>query len=129
MTPVEPEELSALIDRELSPERAAEIERRLTTDPALRAALEALRDLDDRWKAAARTGVFAPNIVHPTPNPWMSAAAVGGSAALVGLWVAVRAFDVVGLAYAMQAVALAVVLAGLVRIARADQAAAGEPSI
>jgi anti-sigma factor RsiW len=129
MTPVPPEELSALIDRELSPERAAQIERRMAADPELRAAFEALSDLDSRCAAAARTAVFAPNIVRPAANPRHWAAAVGIAAALVGLWVAVRAIDAVVVAFAMQAAALAVLLAGLIRIGRADQPATGEPSI
>ena len=123
MTPVQPEELSALLDGELSPERAAEIERRMASDPALRTAFEALSDLDARWRTAARTAVFTPVIARPAPQPGTWMAAAGIAAGLVVLRLVVRAIDVEGLAFALQAVVLAALLAGLVRMVRADQSA------
>jgi anti-sigma factor RsiW len=125
MTPVQPEELSALLDGELSAERAAEIERQMVSDPALRAEFELLSDLDAQWRTAARTAVFTPGLVRPTPQrgTWMAAAGI--VAGLVALRIVVRVIDVESLAYAMQAVVLAVLLAGLVRMVRADQSAIG----
>ena len=128
MTPVQPEELSALIDGELGPERAAEIERRMAEDPALRAAFDALRDLDGQWKAAAATAVFMPTLARPAADPRHGAAAVGSAAALAGLWVMGRAVDAVDVVFAAQAVVLAGLLAGLILIVRADLRGAGEPS-
>lgn len=53
MSHVNPEELSALLDGELSDERAIEVQRALESDPILVRELETLRRLDGRLKKAA----------------------------------------------------------------------------
>jgi anti-sigma factor RsiW len=75
--PVDPAELSALIDGELPPERAGEVEARLAQDPALRAEYEALRANDARWRQAAGAATFVPTInlgrTREVPLPWLAA--------------------------------------------------------
>ncbi len=62
MNPIEPAELSAYLDDELSPARAREVEAALRGSPALRAEFDALLEADERWRAAARSASFRPRI-------------------------------------------------------------------
>lgn len=62
MTPIDPAELSALLDGELSAERAAVVRQALADDPALRAEYEAMLRCDTAWKAAAATARFTPQV-------------------------------------------------------------------
>jgi anti-sigma factor RsiW len=62
MKPVDPAELSALLDGELSPERSREVEAAIASDPELRTEWEQLRILDARWRSAAATAAFRPQI-------------------------------------------------------------------
>ena len=121
MTPVQPEELSALIDGELDPRRAEEVEMQIAADPHLRATFEALRDLDARWRAAARSGAMAPQVRLPAPvlrMGWMWRLAV--AAALVGVRVAMRMVDASAIAYALQGLVLVLVLAGVTWLGRSE---------
>jgi anti-sigma factor RsiW len=77
--PIDPAELSALIDGELPPERAREVETLIAQNPALRAEYETLRALDARWRANASAALFEPMVRLPqTPSriPVLGAAAV-----------------------------------------------------
>ena len=121
MIPVQPEELSALIDGELDPQRTSELKAQIAADPALRASFEALRDLDNRWRAAARTAAFIPQIRPPAParwNGWLTAVAV--AAALVGMRIAVRATDTTTTELAVQALVLAAVLTRITWLGLSD---------
>jgi anti-sigma factor RsiW len=75
--PVDPAELSALIDGELPPERGREVEALLAQDPALRAEYEALRAQDARWRQAAGAATFVPAVdlgqASDVPLPWLAA--------------------------------------------------------
>jgi anti-sigma factor RsiW len=121
MTPVQPEELSALIDGELDPQRADEVESQIAADPHLRATFETLRDLDERWRTAARTGALAPRVSLPAPAFWKGWAWVlVVAAALAGVRVAVRLVDTTTIAYALQGLVLVFVLAGIAWLGRSE---------
>jgi anti-sigma factor RsiW len=65
MTRIDPSELSALLDGELTPARAAEVRQAIADDPALRREYEELARLDDDLKAHAREAVFQPRVEIP----------------------------------------------------------------
>ncbi len=58
--PVQEFELSALIDGELDPARAAEIRSAIAADPVLRAQYEYFAKADRAWAAAAASARFRP---------------------------------------------------------------------
>ncbi|MBE3099940.1 MAG: hypothetical protein IMZ44_22710 [Planctomycetes bacterium] len=60
MNGVDPAELSALLDGELPPDRAAQVRAAIEADPALRADYERLSRLDAAWSAAASSAAFRP---------------------------------------------------------------------
>lgn len=62
MTPLDPAELSALLDGELTPERAAVVRQALANDPVLRQQYEALANRDTSWKQTAATAAFRPRV-------------------------------------------------------------------
>ncbi len=62
MNTIDPVELSAYLDGELTPERAREVEAALRTSPALRTELDALAEADETWRAAARSAAFRPDV-------------------------------------------------------------------
>lgn len=63
MRQVQKEELSALLDGELSPQRAEEVRARIEADPALREQFDALVHLDARLRRAIEQVAFIPNVV------------------------------------------------------------------
>ena len=65
MKRIDPSELSALLDGELAPERAAEVRQAIADDPALRREYEGLARLDDGLRAHAREAVFQPRVEIP----------------------------------------------------------------
>jgi anti-sigma factor RsiW len=75
MSPIDPAELSALIDGELPPERAGEVRRALAADPELRAVYDRLVHLDGSWKAAAAGAAFPPRVALGT-RPGISLAGI-----------------------------------------------------
>ena len=60
MKPIDPAELSGLLDGELAPEREAEVRRALASDPKLAAEFERLRGFDSSARICAKTAEFAP---------------------------------------------------------------------
>ena len=71
MTRVQPEELSALIDGELDPQRTLAVEAQIAADPALKREFEDLCALDGRWRDAARSSVFPVRVSPTTSGPWV----------------------------------------------------------
>ena len=114
MNPVQPEELSALIDGELDPTRAAEVQSQIEANSELRTVFRALSAQDDSWRTAARTATFVPQ-VHLSrggrSNGWLLQLAT--TAALVGVRIAVRTTDTTVIAFAFQALVLVAVFAGV----------------
>jgi len=68
MKSVDPAELSALIDGELSPERAAEVRQAIETDEALRRQYQRLLMLDAELKTEAQSALFRPRVTLPQPS-------------------------------------------------------------
>ena len=121
MNPVRTEELSALIDGELDPQRAAEVEMMIAANQELRLEFEAMRKLDERWRVAAREKAFTPRVRLPVSARWKGwVGDVAVSAALVGMRIAVRVADTTTIAFALQMIALAMVLAGVAWLERRD---------
>ena len=65
MKPVDPTEISALLDGKLSPEDADRVQRALAEDSSLRREYEELAALDAELKASARAAMFLPEVVLP----------------------------------------------------------------
>lgn len=120
MKPVRPEELSALLDGELAPERAREVEQQIATDPALRSEFEALSGADAQWRSAAATAAFAPAVELPKDESrlgWVAAAValIGG---LVFLRAAPKLVDSLAFGFGLHALCLTVLLVVLVQLTR-----------
>lgn len=130
MKPVQAEELSALLDGELEPGRAREVEMQIAADPALRAEFEALSEEDAVCRAAAKAAVFSPEVRLPE-NPrgagWLTALAlsIGG---LIGVRIVLKLTGSDVLAFGLPAISLMLVLAAVVWIARTEQRDVPEPS-
>jgi anti-sigma factor RsiW len=130
MKPVQPEELSALLDGELDSERAREVEMQIAADPQLRAEFDALSWADARWRAAAATAVFAPAVELPTRAgraSWIAfAAALTGG--LVCLRVAPKLVESLAFGFGLHAISFAALLAALAWLARADRGGLASPN-
>ena len=70
--PVEPFEISALIDDELDPTRAAEVRAAIEQDPVLHTQFARLAEANHTWAAAARSAQFMPSVpryaLAPSPR-------------------------------------------------------------
>jgi anti-sigma factor RsiW len=80
MRPIDPAELSAYLDGELSEERAAEIRLALSRDASLRQSYERLAALDADCKTRAEAAMFRPRVQFATgivPGRYLAAAIVG----------------------------------------------------
>lgn len=122
MNPVRPEELSALLDGELSSQREREVSAALVADPQLNAQFEALSRLDARWREAGAAARFVPVASMPTPRATNAGALI--AAALVFLLLPIRLvpklIELSDLAWALNAVALVVVICVALSLLRKD---------
>jgi anti-sigma factor RsiW len=128
MTPVLPEELSALMDGELHASRAREVEMQIANDPRLRAEFERLVETDARWRVAAASAAFSPTplmLPHATASPSSAGTAVTLALALICLRLAPLWSESLALGLGLHAAAMAVVLAGLLWVARTDDSGGG----
>lgn len=124
MTPVRPEELSALLDGELSADRAREVRTAISQRPALADEWERLAALDRAARLGARSAGFMPEIVLPDARP--SRVPPIGVAALAGLLVLRLGAKLIGFAplgWTIETVALGIMLAAVVRLAARDERA------
>ncbi|HLT62977.1 MAG TPA: zf-HC2 domain-containing protein [Pseudohongiella sp.] len=122
MKAVEPAELSAYLDGELSSERMAEIDAALTTDANLRAEFEALKSADIQWKAAAKAATFHPEVQLPESRaqvftPVMLAVIV---VTLIALRMIPKFADMMVFAIALHAIALVSLLPWLADVVLED---------
>ena len=62
MNPIQPEELSAFLDGELSAQRMREVQQQLDVNVELRAQFDTLQRLDRQWHAASLGARFKPSI-------------------------------------------------------------------
>ena len=65
MLPIDPAELSAYLDGELSARRAEEVRAALARDPALRRSYDHLVACDADWSARAAAAMFRPRVRLP----------------------------------------------------------------
>ena len=129
MTPIQPEELSALLDGELDPGRAREVEGQIAADPILYAEFEALSVADAAWRAAAASATFAPQVrLRVSPVGWL----VGFATVIGGLVVLRIIFKLTGsdaFAFSLPAISLALLLAAIMWLADAERASGVESPI
>ena len=120
MKPVEPAELSAFLDGELSSVRASEVAAALASSSALRAQFDALAGMDAAWQSAADAARFAPQ-VQLSRNEVFFGSWLGTVAVLVVL-VAVRILpkvsDTLEFGFVLHGLGLAIVLAWVTGLAR-----------
>jgi anti-sigma factor RsiW len=118
MNPLDPAELSAYLDGELSAERMREIERIVALDPTARAELESLAKLHARWQASARTAAFLPAVNLPSMKETrtLDRSAIAFLVLLVIAQIALRVFNVLALVLALEFLALVVVLTGVIAL-------------
>ena len=119
MMPVQIEELSALLDGELSAERAAEVRTNLATDPALSEEYEALLKLDAQIRGAAKAALFVPEIAIPMKDAagdWHSAAGTATVLALLAVRFLPKFINVAALGLCLQLAAGAAMIFVIMRL-------------
>ena len=116
MNPIQPEELSALIDGELDPQREREIRTELAVNAQLRTELDTLRRLDASVRAAAEKAAFDPSITFAPRSefPWASMFALVGM--LLFIRFAVKFLDTQALIWLSNIAALVATLAVTMRL-------------
>ena len=116
--PIVPHELSGLVDGELDPARAQEVRAAVEADDALKAELEELEQADRVWSRAASGAAFAPTVAMPSTGLRAARAAmmVAGMFGLACVWMLPKVIAAPLAALGLHAVALALVIAGLVSL-------------
>jgi len=122
---VQPEELSGLLDGELEPERAREVEMQIATDPMLRAEFEAMSETDAIWRASAGAAAFSPDVALPADARgagWLAvlAVSIGG---LIVTRIILKLAGSNALAFGLPAISLMLLLAAVVGLARMERRA------
>jgi len=123
MTRVQPEELSALLDGELNPQRTREIEMQIAADPEWRRELQLLRESDARWRAAAATAAFQPvvRLRDASDRFRRFVAATTLIVMLTAVRMAAKLTSSLVLSFGVQAVVLVVLLAAIIWFADASE--------
>ena len=124
MTPLNPAELSAYLDGELSETRAREIAAMIAANPALLDELDMLGSEDAAWRAAARSAAFSPALrLQAGGDMVVSSKTIMVCVALfVAIAAVVRGFDSLAASLALNLVAAALVSIGVYVLARSDLA-------
>jgi anti-sigma factor RsiW len=123
MRPVQDEELSALLDGELDPQRAEEVRTLIHADPALREEFGALLRLDARLCNAVEQVAFEPRVTFPAPavsatRAWHWPAAVSMVLALVGIRLLPKLVELSLFGFGIQIMACAAIASLVIRMAR-----------
>jgi len=124
MTPLNPAELSAYLDGELSETRAREVAGMIAANPALLDELDMLGREDAAWRVAAGAAAFRPALRLQAAG---GTAVSGGTimvcvALFVAIAAVVRGFDSLAASLALNLVAAALVSIGVYVLARSDLA-------
>jgi anti-sigma factor RsiW len=119
MKSIDPVELSGLLDGELDPLRAQEVQAALARDPALRSEFEALRAADRGWRAAAGGAAIPIRTALPASGIRILPVAAPLLAVLVALRLLASLGDLVTLALLLHGVAFAALLTWTMRTAQA----------
>ena len=124
MKPVDPAEISALLDDALPPERAGQVRRALAEDSELRRVYENLSSVHRDLAACGAAARFRPRIVLTDGTRYPAVEILGLALVMLALRVTVK-FVPWGMGIVFQAAALAVVLwwvtSCLLRLARDDR--------
>ena len=128
MSTVRPEELSALLDGELDPQREREVRAQLATDPALSRELESLRRLDAQWATAGAAARFVPTVSLPTNAVarevrWPVAALL---LILLPIRLVSKMIDGPAMGWILNGIALAFVLTVMILLLRNDRHSTGQ---
>jgi anti-sigma factor RsiW len=114
MKPVEPAEISALLDGELPPDRANEVRLAIETDPSLRSMYEELLATDADLRDAAVRAMFQPRVAFPSVERSYASYVLLASTILVVLRLAMK-LSTTQWATALSIALLAVVVGWLLR--------------
>jgi anti-sigma factor RsiW len=119
MSDIEPHELSAYLDGELSADRRRAVAAALASDPMLRAEVEALAGADATWRKTAQAAAFTPSIRWPRKSFGHVSAPVAVLLAvvLVALKLVPKFADSAGPGLIAHTLALAIALAGIAWLA------------
>ena len=114
MSPLDPAELSAFLDGELSAERAREIEAILASDGRFTAAFDALKHADAAWHSAGRAASFNTRVRLPRAKTALLSArnVTVVTIVLVGAHMAAKMLDGMAASLILNAALLGVVVAG-----------------
>jgi anti-sigma factor RsiW len=123
MRQVEEYELSALLDGELDPQRAAEVRACIESDPALRQQFDALTQLDVRLRRSAEQARFMPEIAFPAEPAreapaWQWAAGLAVVVALIGVRLLPKLIELAVFGLALQLAACAAIAFVVIGMAR-----------
>jgi anti-sigma factor RsiW len=111
MNPLELEELSALLDGELSREREVALRRSLETDPGLRDEYARLASLDERLRAMAAKAAFVPHVDMPKWSaPRLRIVGICAVAGLTLARLALKCLNSVSIGVALNCVVLVMLL-------------------
>jgi anti-sigma factor RsiW len=117
--PIEPHELSGLLDGELTSQRAKEVRRSMEDDPKLLAEFERLQRFDNSWSAAASAAAFEPEIILPPQRNGQAGLFTGIVPALCVLLAArflAKLDSTFTISVAVHLVLLLLIIAALIRI-------------
>lgn len=130
MTPLNPAELSAYLDGELSETRAREVAAMIAADPALLGELDMLGRDDAAWRVAAGSAAFRPALrLHAAGDMAVSGRTIMVCVALfLAIAVVVRGFDNLAASLVLNLVAAALISIGVYVLARADPAMPPAPA-
>jgi anti-sigma factor RsiW len=122
MNPIDPAELSALLDGELTPQRADEVRAAIQHDPSLKTEFERLRRLDAACREAAATAEFQPQVtIAPHTNDWSWAAPAGMGVILLVVRFLPKMWDLALLGAVLHVAAMAIVLWWIVRLVSQEE--------
>ncbi len=116
MNPIDPAELSALMDGELTPERAAEVRAAIAQDAGLKAEFDRLQGMDADWRAAASGAAFRPRVdLAAGAAAWPAALWVLGLCVLTALRFLPKLIDAALLGTALHGAAFAIIVVWVIR--------------
>ena len=128
MMPIQPEELSALLDGELDAARAAQVRAAIQMDPVLREEFDALSAADAAWGAAADSAAFTPAVMLSIDTTTRAPAEAKGSgwlaaltvaiASLIGVRIALKLAGSDALAFGLPMVSLLLLVAAVIDLTR-----------
>jgi anti-sigma factor RsiW len=122
VNPIDPAELSAYLDGELTAARARAVEAALASSPELRGELNSLMNADHTWRAAAGTAFFRPRVrLRPGDTPRSALGVAGVLVLLVVARVVPKLASTLEVELILNGVALAIVLIWVLRTTGRDQ--------